>query len=102
MIDFPVTREMALTVGGLALIVAAVIELAKPYIQKWGADLWVNAAAFLLAEVLAIGGTFIGSGFEAQALYEAVLLGVFGALGATGGYELLKNLAQFVGWQREP
>lgn len=100
MAEFPVTIDMILTVGGLAFIVAAVIELAKPYIKKLGADLWVNLAAWALAEALAVVGTGLARGWAAEALYEAFVLGVLAALAATGGYEAVKNLGAFVGWHR--
>lgn len=98
---FPLTWEQVRTVGGLALVVAVLVELAKPYIRHWGADLWVNLAALVVAWAISFLGTCIFRGTGAEALFEAFLLGVGGAAGATLGYEVVKNLAQFVSQIRE-
>ncbi len=99
MIDL--TKEALLTVGGVALFVALVIQLFKPSLKKFADKDWYDLVINVVSVVLGIGGAVaaqaaVGS-LEYASVFDAVLVGISGAAVAVFGYEGVKNAKAYLG-----
>jgi hypothetical protein len=100
-----------LTVGGVSALVLILVQVViKPFLMRWlklppygeespikTADfaLWVNVIALLLGVLFGVGAEIAFNGVSTTALIvTAIVRGLFGGLGAIGGYEFIKNVGQ--------
>ena len=95
-IDFPVTMVQVLTVPGVAVITALIIEWLKQWITERRV---LNLAALAIAVPLALVGQFIASLWRPGPIevYMTALIAFFGASLACFGYETIKNVIGLVG-----
>lgn len=99
MIEFPVTPEALLAVGGLAFLVAVVVQLAKA-IKACKEERSYNIIAIVTAQVVAIAAALVNTEFHPspELVFQAAVVALFAAALATLGYELVFNLAGMVGY----
>ena len=96
-IDFPITVSAFLTIAGTAIFAGLTLEWLKRYNGEWRFNQ-------LIALALAIGAALTAQCIAAQwrpggaALFEAVLMGFFGASLACWGYESIANLLGLMGF----
>jgi hypothetical protein len=90
-IEFPIDVGALLTIAGAAVFASVVGQWLKSYLSEWR---YTNLLVLALAEIAAVTAQFIAAAWHpsAQAVYAAVLIGLFGATLATFGYETVANL----------
>jgi hypothetical protein len=96
-IDFPITVSAFLTIAGTALFAGIALEWLKRYNGEWRFN---QLIALVLAVVAALVAQCIAAQWKpgGAALFEAVLMGFFGASVATFGYEGLVNVLGLMGF----
>lgn len=89
--DYPTTVQAFLTVASVALFGGLVAQWLKLYLPDW-------RFTQLLVLVLCIGAAVVAQFIDAawnpaaDSLWDAVMIGFFGATLATFGYETIKNV----------
>lgn len=100
-----------LTVGGVSALILVLVQIVvKPFLVRWlklppygeespmklaDFSLWVNVVALLLGTIFGVIAELIFNGVGTSALVvTAALRGLFGGLGAIGGYEVFKNVGK--------
>ena len=96
-IDFPITVGAFLTIAGSALFAGLVAQWLKAYLPDWR---YTNVLVLVLAVAAAEVAQCIASAWQptGASLFEAFLLGFFGASLATWGFETIANLLGKLGY----
>ena len=94
--DYPITVAAFLTVAGVALFGSAAAQYIKVYLPDWK---WTQLLVLVLCVVLAGFAGFIKAAWHpsADAIFGAVMIGFFGAVLATWGYETVQNWRGLIG-----
>lgn len=94
--NFPITLEAFLTVGGIAILAGVIVQVFKREIPDWR---WTNLVTLGICLVLAVAGQLIRGGWppDAEALFTVLLVAFAGASSATYGYEVIQNARGLVG-----
>jgi len=90
-IEFPISVQAILTVGGVAVFATLVAQWLKSYLPDWR---YTTLLVLGLALVAAVVAQCIASGWKptSEGLFVAILIGFFGATLAVYGYESVLNL----------
>ena len=78
------TLNDLLTVGGLAIVVTIVTQLAKPFL----AERWIPLFAVLVGVAVAVLATAALGRYGVEPVAQAILTGVLGGAAAIGLYEV--------------
>ena len=94
--DYPITVAAFLTVAGVALFGSALAQWLKVYLPDWK---WTQLLVLALCVVLAGLAGFIEAAWHpsADAVFNAVLVGFWGAALSTFGYEAIQNMHGLIG-----
>lgn len=100
-IPFPVSLAEVLTVPGVAILTALILEWLKQWITQKRV---LNLVSLGVALPLAVLGEFIARAWHpgAEAVYMVVLVTLFGASLACFGYETVKNIVGLMGVLKRP
>lgn len=90
-IEFPISVQGILTVGGVAVFAALAAQWLKSYLPDWR---YTTLLVLFLSVLTAVIAQCIATGWQptSEAIFVAVLIGVFGASLAVYGYESVLNL----------
>ena len=94
--DYPITLEAFLTVPGVGLATALVMQILKRELPDWR---WTNIVSGGVGILLAVLAQLLLTDFapSGQAVFETVMVGLFGAATATYGYEVVQNARGIAG-----
>lgn len=94
--DYPITLEALLSIAGVAAVSGVLAQWLKQYLMDWR---YTNLLVLVVALALSVLARSVLAGWapSAREVYEAVLVGFFGASVATLGYETLANVAGTLG-----
>ena len=94
--EYPITVAAFLTVAGVALFGSALAQYVKQYLPDWK---WTSLLVLVLCIVAAGLAGFIEAAWRpgADAIFNAVFVGFWGAVLATYGYEVVQNLRGLIG-----
>ena len=89
--DYPTTTEAFLSVAGVAIFGALVTQWLKLYLPDWR---FTQLLTLAICEVFAVLATLVQSAWNPMPdnIWQAVMLGFFGACLATFGYEGVENI----------
>lgn len=94
--DYPITVAAFLTVAGVALFGSALAQWFKMYLPDWK---WTQLLVLALCILAAGLAGFINAAWHpgADAVFNAVQVGFWGAVLATFGYEMVQNWRGLIG-----
>ena len=94
--DFPISVEALLSVGGIGIWTTAWVQVLKKELPDWR---WTNIFGLFWGILSAVGLQVIlsWSAITAEAMVGAVAIGTFGAFGSTYGYEAFQNVKGIAG-----
>jgi hypothetical protein len=93
--DFPLDAVTLMSLPGITVWVGAWMQLVKRYVPD---GRWVPLCGIVLGMATSVGLRVILSNTVApEPIIEALLIGFFGGLSATGGYETTQNTRGLTG-----
>lgn len=94
--EYPVTVEALLTVGGVALFGSAVTQWLKHYLKEWR---YIQLLVLVICIIASIVAGFIDAAWHPtdSAFLNALMTGFWGATLATFGYEAVQNWRGLIG-----
>lgn len=86
--------ESLLTLAGMSALITIIVQLLKKYLPDWR---YTQLAAMGVGLVAGFAATWIVRGLTAASILDAILLALVAGATASGGYELVANLAGLAG-----
>jgi hypothetical protein len=83
-----------LSLAGMSALIALLVQLLKRYLGEWR---FTQLLAMGIGLVVGLVATWIVVGLSPRTILDAILLAIVAGTTASGGYELVSNLAGLAG-----